>query len=72
MSENKVEATVALHGTKSGTISISKIVEPYGDGSGTVASIGISLAGKLDDPDWKVHIPLENLDEVIAALSALK
>lgn len=72
MSENKVEVTMALHGTKQGTISISKIVEPYGEGSGTVASVGISLSGKSDEPDWKVHIPLENLDEVIAALSKLK
>ena len=64
--------TIALSGTKKGVISVSKIEEPYGAGSGTVASVGISLAGNADEPEWKVHIPLDNLDEVIAALTALK
>lgn len=64
--------TIDLSGTKKGIISVAKLVEPYGTGSGTVASIGISLAGNADEPEWKVHIPLENLDEVIEALKALK
>jgi len=64
--------TIALSGTKKGVISVSKIEEPYGAGSGTVASVGISLAGNADEPEWKVHIPLDNLDEVIAALVSLK
>ena len=64
--------TIALSGTKNGVISITKINEPYGSGSGTVASIGISLSGEAENPEWKVHIPLDNLDEVIKALSELK
>ena len=64
--------TIALSGTKKGVISVAKIDEPYGAGSGTVASVGISLAGNANEPEWKVHIPLDNLDEVIAALTALK
>ena len=64
--------TIALSGTKNGVISIAKIDEPYGEGSGTVASIGISLNGDANNPEWKVHIPLNNLDEVIAALQELK
>ena len=64
--------TIALSGTKNGVISVTKINEPYGEGSGTVASIGISLSGEAENPDWKVHIPLDNLDEVIRALSELK
>ncbi len=64
--------TIPLSGTKNGVISVTKINEPYGAGSGTVASIGISLNGEADKPEWKVHIPLDNLDEVIAALQALK
>ncbi len=64
--------TIALNGTKNGVISVAKIEEPYGVGSATVASIGISLSGNAEEPEWKVHIPLDNLDEVIAALSALK
>lgn len=64
--------TIALSGTKKGVISVSKIEEPYGAGSGTVASVGISLAGNANEPEWKVHIPMDNLDEVIAALQDLK
>lgn len=63
---------IPLSGTKKGVISVSKIDEPYGAGSNTVASIGISLAGNAEEPEWKVHIPLDNLDEVLKALSELK
>ncbi len=63
---------IPLNGTKNGVISVRKIEEPYGVGSGPVASVGISLAGNSDEPEWKVHIPLENVDAVIEALSALK
>ena len=64
--------TIALSGTKNGVISVTKIDKPYGEKSASVASIGISLAGNATEPEWKVHIPLDNLDEVIAALTALK
>jgi len=64
--------TIALSGTKNGVISITKLDNPYGEGSGTVASIGISLSGEANNPEWKVHIPLENLDEVIEQLQKLK
>ena len=64
--------TIALSGTKNGVISVAKIDEPYGAGSGTVASVGISLAGNANEPEWKVHIPMDNLDEVIAVLVSLK
>ncbi len=64
--------TIQLSGTKKGVISIAKLEEPYGKDSDTVASIGISLAGNADAPEWKVHIPIDNLDEVIEALKSLK
>jgi hypothetical protein len=64
--------TITLNGTKKGVISVTKIDEPYGAGSASVASIGISLVGNENEPEWKVHIPLANLDEVIEALKELK
>jgi len=64
--------TIALSGTKSGIISVAKIDEPYGQDSASVASVGISLSGDANNPEWKVHIPFDNLDEVIEALQALK
>ncbi len=66
------QSTLTLEGTKNGVISIARIDEPYGEGSGTVASIGISLSGDSDTPEWKVHIPLKNLDDVISALQSIK
>jgi len=67
-----LETTLPLAGTQNGVISISKIEEPYGEGSHTVASIGISLAGNAEEPEWKVHLPLENLEAVIEALQKLR
>ena len=64
--------TIALDGTKKGVISVTKIEEPYGKDSGTVVSIGISLSGDGENPEWKVHLPMGNLDAVIEALQALK
>ncbi len=63
---------IPLSGTKNGVISVKKIEEPYGTGSGTVASIGISLSGDAESPEWKVHIPFGNVDDVIKALSEIK
>ena len=62
--------TIELSGTKEGTISIANITEPYGVDTDTVTSIGIALVG--DDVEWKVHIPKNNLDEVIEALQKAK
>lgn len=67
-----MSTSIALDGTKKGVISVAKIEEPYGKDSGTVASIGISLSGDAENPEWKVHLPLANLDEVISALQGLK
>jgi hypothetical protein len=63
---------ISLNGTKNGVISIKRIEKPYGGKSEPVASIGISLSGDASEPEWKVHIPLANLDEVIEALQSLK
>lgn len=70
--QNIVLKTFPLADTKNGVISISHIEEPYGDGSFPVVSIGISLKKNSDEPDWKAHIPYDNLDELIEALSEAK
>lgn len=61
---------ISLSGTKKGKIFISNITEPYGAGTESVVSIGISLNGK--DIEWKSHIPYANIDEVIEALQKAK
>jgi len=63
---------INLSGTKNGVISIEKIDEPYGKDSASIASIGINLKGDASNPEWKVHIPFDNLDEVIKALQSLQ
>ena len=65
-------STIPLSSTKRGVISVTKIERPYGEDSAPVASVGISLTGDAENPEWKVHIPMDNLDEVIKALQAIK
>lgn len=61
-------ATMPLAGTEKGKIEVAVISEPYGKGSAPVASVGIFLNGDNDEPDWKVHIPGENIGQVVEAL----
>jgi hypothetical protein len=70
--KNTLLKSFKLAGTKEGTISVSSIEEPYGKGSHSVVSIGISLKGNMEEPDWKAHIPYENLDDLIASLTEAK
>jgi len=72
MKKNTLLKTIPLANTKEGIISISHIQEPYGEGSKPVVSIGISLDGDENKPDWKAHIPYENIDDVIEALKEAK
>jgi len=72
MKTNYLIAEFPLANTKEGLITVSHINEPYGEGSKPVVSIGISLNGDNKKPDWKAHIPYENIDDVIAALKAAK
>ncbi len=66
--EVKEIATMPLAGTNKGKIEVAVITEPYGEGSAPVASVGIFLNGENAEPDWKVHIPKENIRGVIEAL----
>ncbi len=63
---------VPLATKEGGVISISHVTHPYGDGSESVLSIGVSLSGNSGKPDWKAHVPYENVDDVIAALQEAK
>ena len=61
-----------LFGTKDGIINIAHITNPYGQNSEPVVSIGVDLHGNLKNPEWKVHIPYENIDDVIEGLTKAK
>ena len=63
---------IALDGTENGKITITTVDEPYGPKSDPVASIGISLKANTTEPEWKVHLPKANIDQVIEALKKAK
>lgn len=66
--KNTVLTSFPLADTRKGKITVSHLEEPYGTGSISVVSIGISLKGNETSPDWKAHIPYENLEQLIEAL----
>jgi len=72
MSQSTLIKSFPLANTKNGVISVSNVDKPYGENSAPVASIGISLKGDDNAPDWKAHIPYDNIDEVINALNEAK
>jgi len=72
MKEAKLIKEISLASAKDGAITIATVKEPYGKESSSVVSVGIWLSKTSEEPDWKVHIPVENLDEVIQALQEAK
>ncbi|WP_457592726.1 hypothetical protein [Hydrogenimonas sp.] len=72
MKEAQLIKEIPLASTDNGAITVATVKEPYGENSSPVVSLGIWLSKTSEDPDWKVHIPAENLDEVIAALQEAK
>ena len=72
MKEAKLIKEIPLVSAKDGAITIATVKEPYGKGTAPVVSVGIWLSKTSEEPDWKVHIPVENLDEVIQALQEAK
>ncbi|GEM_PF-285130 len=61
-----------LFGTKDGIVSVAHIDQPYGEESEPIVSIGVDLHGNITDPEWKVHIPYENIDDLIEGLTLAK
>jgi len=70
MSQTTELKKIDLAGTKSGKISVADVTQPYGPKSNDVVSVAIALNG--EDIEWKVHIPYDNIDEVVAALQEAK
>ncbi|MGM0533950.1 MAG: hypothetical protein ACQERK_05605 [Campylobacterota bacterium] len=70
MSQTTELKKIDLAGTKAGVISVADVTAPYGPGSNDVVSVAVALNG--EDIEWKVHVPYENVDELIAALQDAK
>jgi hypothetical protein len=66
MSENI--KSIAYRDRKDSYITVTQLNNPYGPKSPPVISIGCSLKGNLEDPSWKVHVPLYMIPELIDIL----
>ena len=45
-------------------ITVTTLKEPHGEGTETVVSIGCTLKGDMQNPTWKVHVPLDLAESV--------
>lgn len=72
MKEAHLIKEIPLASTEDGAITVATVKEPYGQNSSPIVSLGIWLSKTSEEPDWKVHIPVENLDDVIEALKEAK
>ena len=69
---DKVIDEFPLSQTTYGKIEVAIISKPYGEDSPKVVSIGVFLDKENKNPDWKVHIPKDNINQVIDALKKAK
>jgi hypothetical protein len=69
---SKVIDEFDLCDTQNGKIEVAIIEEPYGENSPSVVSIGIFLDKENKHPDWKVHVPKDNINSLIDALQKAK
>jgi predicted nucleotidyltransferase len=72
MSNRKLLTAIQYRDREKAFITIAEITEPYGEGSETVVSVGSTLKGDIDNPSWKVHVPVYMIDQMIAALNDVK
>lgn len=50
-------------------ITVCRVQDPYGPGTGAVVSVGCTLKGQPESPTWVVHIPIELAIEVSHAIA---
>jgi len=64
--ENKI---IPYKDRQNAYIVVKKINDPYGPGSEPVISIGSTLKGDVENPTWKVHVPLSIINSVVQGIS---
>ena len=72
MSTRRLLTAIQYKDREKAFITIAEITEPYGDGSESVISVGSTLKGDIENPSWKVHVPVYMIDQIIAALHDVK
>jgi hypothetical protein len=45
-------------------ITVKLLHEPHGEGTDSVVSIGCTLKGDMQNPTWKVHVPVDLAESV--------
>jgi hypothetical protein len=60
--------TIPYKNREKSFITLKLIKQPYGKESDPVISLGCTLKSDVENPTWKVHIPLNILNDVIIAL----
>ena len=66
-----VQKAIAYRDRKNAYIVVKKIENPYGPGTGSVISVGSTLKGDIENPTWKVHIPIEIASAVVQAIGEM-
>jgi hypothetical protein len=49
-------------------IIVRTLADPYGEGTDPVVSVACSLKGDIENPTWKVHIPMDILEDLAVSL----
>ena len=62
------QQSISYTNRKNSYIVVKRIDEPYGPGTESVVSVGCTLKGDIDNPSWKVHIPVDIVDDVIESM----
>jgi hypothetical protein len=71
MKKVKLVEEFDLSSTDIGKIVVSELINPYGEGTEPVISIAVDLEDNKEI-DYKVHIPFDDLDNLISALQKAK
>jgi hypothetical protein len=71
MKKVKLISEFDLSSTDLGKIVVSELLNPYGDGTEPVVSIAVDLQDNKEI-DYKVHVPFEDIDNLIEALQKAK
>ena len=64
----KVQRMIPYRDRPGAYILVAEIEDPYGPGTDTIVSIGCTLKNRVDNPLWKVHIPMELVPELVSVL----
>ncbi|NPA29515.1 MAG: hypothetical protein GXO33_04950 [Epsilonproteobacteria bacterium] len=72
MKTSEIIREIPLANSENGVITVAVLQEPYGKESAPVVSVGVWLNRAGGEPDWKIHVPKENVDALVEAIVEAK